>query len=407
MQTNLKGKTIIFTANSSWYLYNYRSVLIDTCHQHGAKIIIIAPKDYFSGKLAKNFIFVPWRISRSMVISPFHFIKSCVRLLLLIRAVKPDLIHSHTLKPNVIVAAASYLYNIPSVISFSGMGRLSTSKGISKWLFIGIVRTVSWFSAHSFRTAIKGIVKRNVQYIVQNPNDEGLLRSLMIKKDKCQIDLIAGSGVPNRLLKTFSPEFSKKEVSLVYCGRFLKSKGIDLFAKYTAHRPDLRSYIYGVEDNSSPDSVSKTEIEKMMGAQTRMIGYAKDPLVEHCNNSVLIVASNYGEGLPRTILEAFACGIPVIATRMSLCSYIPESLVTILNDVSLVELEKSVNSIIHSIGSEEFERIRAECNRFARLNNEYSVALRTISVYDSILKSNSTSRFDHRDIESAQCYLPK
>ena len=44
------------------------------------------------------------------------------------------------------------------------------------------------------------------------------------------------------------------------------------------------------------------------------MNYVKDPLLNHHNDrSIFVIPSNYGEGLPRAIIEALSLEIPVIA----------------------------------------------------------------------------------------------
>jgi Glycosyltransferase len=48
-------------------------------------------------------------------------------------------------------------------------------------------------------------------------------------------------------------------------------------------------------------------------------GEVKDPVAFYENASVFVLPSYYREGLPRTILEALACGRPVITTDWTGC----------------------------------------------------------------------------------------
>ena len=68
------------------------------------------------------------------------FLISFFRMLLIIRAIKPKLIHSHTLQANLITSIVGSFFGINCIFSFAGVGRFAKSKGLSKIFFIIILR---------------------------------------------------------------------------------------------------------------------------------------------------------------------------------------------------------------------------------------------------------------------------
>ena len=95
----------------------------------------MAPIDSSSNELSKFSIFIPWKIQRSNDASVLSLLISFIKLLLIIRAIKPKLIHSHTLKTNLLTSVVAAVYGIPCVLSFAGLGRLSGKKGVKLILF--------------------------------------------------------------------------------------------------------------------------------------------------------------------------------------------------------------------------------------------------------------------------------
>ena len=110
-------RPIIITANSSFYLLHYRKLLIKKLNQKN-NIVTISPTDPSTQQLSKLSVNLPWRIDRSKDRNLTSFLISLLRMLFLVRAVKPKLIHSHTLRTNLIVAIVCSIYRIPCVLSF-------------------------------------------------------------------------------------------------------------------------------------------------------------------------------------------------------------------------------------------------------------------------------------------------
>ena len=94
-------RPIVITANSSFYLRHYRKLLIKNLSLKN-QIITISPVDDSSKSLSKISFNLPWRIDRKKDRNPLSFVFSLLRMFFLIRAIKPKLVHSHTLRTNLI-----------------------------------------------------------------------------------------------------------------------------------------------------------------------------------------------------------------------------------------------------------------------------------------------------------------
>ena len=99
---NINSRPVILISNSSWYLYHYRKLLIENLKKESEHILALAPYDSTSKNLSELLIHIPWRMSRSKQQNITSFLISFFRMLLIIRAIKPKLIHSHTLQANLI-----------------------------------------------------------------------------------------------------------------------------------------------------------------------------------------------------------------------------------------------------------------------------------------------------------------
>jgi glycosyltransferase involved in cell wall biosynthesis len=159
---------------------------------------------------------------------------------------------------------------------------------------------------------------RNVA-IVQNPDDCALLRSLGIRGD--HIVLIPGSGVDvQRLHPTPEPE---GPITVAFVGRLLDDKGVrTLIAAHRLLRAKgsmLSLLLAGKPDPANPSSVSEDEAEDW-GREPGItwLGHVEDIATIWARAHIAVLPSR-GEGLPKSLLEAAACGRPMIATDVPGC----------------------------------------------------------------------------------------
>jgi len=389
------SRPIVITANSSFYLLHYRELLIKNLSKKN-HIITISPKDKSSNNLSKLSINLPWRIDRKKDRNPFSFIISLVRMSFLIRAIKPKMVHSHTLRTNLIIAIICSFYSIPCILSFTGLGILS-KENESKLIFKIILKTIMLFSIYEKKGFINW--KKNInraRFIFQNQND--LLVFSSINKHSLEISkLIYGSGIPNRFFdkrysaNLFVRKFNTKEsvfrFQFIYCARLLISKGIKTFLKIANNHPEHDFIIFGDFDISSKDSINKSDFFSLSKKKNIAFrGYVENPLLTiDYKNPILVVPSNYGEGLPRAILEAFSLKIPVI------CS--PSATINLFTEKYLyIASEKSFNNyqiIIYQI-NDEFKngKLKLKIDKaynFSKKFTEKKIINQTKDLYSELL----------------------
>ncbi len=318
-KTNQK---VIIIANTSKYLFQYRLLLINKINALYEKAFVLSPIDKYSKELNKIVKHLPWYLPYENNFNPIKLIKSFFHLLFIIRSIKPTLVHSHTLKPNLLISIINLFLGIKTVISFPGMGRLLTSQGLKKQLFKFILRIIYFTSIYQSYNYI--FFKRNpkrVKFIFQNPIDLNFfIQTVNVKFNENKFNLIPGSGVPSIYFKSkkYYYEKVKNNFDFIYCARLEKSKGIRFFISLAEHYPSSRFYIYGELKNNSKDYLSYEEIIYFKNKNKNLIfmDYVQNPLLKHHNdNTIFLVPSNYGEGLPRGILEAMSLEIPIIATQ--------------------------------------------------------------------------------------------
>jgi glycosyltransferase involved in cell wall biosynthesis len=107
------------------------------------------------------------------------------------------------------------------------------------------------------------------------------------------------------------------EVALLFVGRLVQRKGVDVLLHALASVPDVVLLVAG-------DGAMRTEWEALavrlgVGARTRFLGELQDVLPCYRAADVFAFPSRL-EGLPNALLEAMACGLPAVATRIGGCA---------------------------------------------------------------------------------------
>jgi glycosyltransferase involved in cell wall biosynthesis len=218
----------------------------------------------------------------------------------LYRAERPDIIHHVALKPILFGAIAARLAfgrkAPPLVAAVMGLGT-----GFSS-LYRAPLR-------HALRWALGG-----ARVIVQNPDDRGALAALGI--DPARVELIRGSGVDIAHFTPLPEPQGPPTVALV--ARMLKSKGVlDAAAAIRRLRTGghaVELVLAGPTDPDSADSLT-TEALHTLAAEPGVtwLGRVEDVREVWRRSQIAVFPSTYGEGLPKSLLEAAACARPIIA----------------------------------------------------------------------------------------------
>jgi len=123
-------------------------------------------------------------------------------------------------------------------------------------------------------------------------------------------------------LDVFKPDNFEKKYDLVFVGRLAENKGINIFLD-TVKNTDLNAVIVG-------DGPLREEIElKIENSKLKinLCGWVKDSrdVVSILNESKILIMPSFNEGGPRVVLEAMACGVPVLCTPVGIVPDIVKS----------------------------------------------------------------------------------
>ncbi len=219
------------------------------------------------------------------------------------RRIDPAIIHHSGLQCCVLGGLAAAGRNTPQINALTGLGYVFTSPALG---------------ARSVRLAVSILLRfllnrNNSVVLVQNPDDRTSLEAVGIRKGN--IALIPGSGVDTDAL-TPLPE-PDGPITVGFAGRLLTDKGIR--ALVAAHGIlqtrglNTRLLIAGDPDPANPASVSLQEAQEWNARPgITWLGHVQD-ITSLWRSSHIAALPSHREGLPKSLLEAAACGRPLIA----------------------------------------------------------------------------------------------
>jgi glycosyltransferase involved in cell wall biosynthesis len=303
---------IILVANTDWFLYNFRYALIHDLRENGFETILVSPPGNFAQRfLEEGFRWIPWELRRKSV-APWYEITSFYRITQIYRRERPDIVHHHTIKPVLYGSLAASIMDIPGVVnSISGRGYVFSGGDIKARLIHRVIRP---YYRHALRNTSSAVIFEN------HADRNFFVDSSFVFSE--QVRLIEGVGAdPERFAPT--PEPDQGGVVIVMAARTLWDKGVGVFveaARLLQKRIQARMVLVGEPDPGNPASVNKSTLMKWnRQGIIEWWGWQQDMerIYQQCH--IVTLPTMYGEGVPTTLVEAAACGRPIVATDIPGC----------------------------------------------------------------------------------------
>ena len=299
---------LLFVVTEDWYFMSHRLALAVAAQAAGFEVVVATRVGRHGEAIqAAGIRVVPFGLSRAYG-NPVREIAALVRLY---RRERPDIVHHVALKPIVYGSIAARIAGVPAQVNaVVGLGWLFTSvKGVMR-----LIRpAASWVLATLLRA-------RGSLTIVQNPDDRALLVRSHVPESR--IRLIRGAGVDTTVFAPV-PE-PAGPVCIVLAARMLWAKGVGEFVEAARlirqAGVKARFVLVGNPDPGNPASVPEATLRAWHGRDgVEWWGRRDDmPRVFHAAH-IVCLPSYYREGLPKVLLEAAACGRPLVTTDAPGC----------------------------------------------------------------------------------------
>ncbi|SEQ10429.1 Glycosyltransferase involved in cell wall bisynthesis [Rosenbergiella nectarea] len=338
-------KIICYFINSDWYfdLHWLERALASKRHNYQVHIIARFTEQDFLDKFSKlGFICHPISL-KERAMNPFGFLSSSVSIFQILNQIKPDILHSITIKPILLGGIYAKNSSCSFVANIVGLGRVFDSKGIIfsilKKITLGIYKFI--------------LSNNNSRFIFEHEEDKNILKEyLKFKND--QFVVIDGAGVDTTL---FSYQCENKNIVPVvfFAGRMLKNKGLNTLVKLRRElkkdNVNFNLVVAGIEVNDDPQAIPSHLLKEWCeNGDIVWLGMRKDIHQLIAESNIIALPTTYPEGVPRILIEASAIGRACIAYDSGGCKSIVKDRVTgyLVEKNNYALLKEKMISLINS-----------------------------------------------------------
>lgn len=300
---------LLYLVTEDWYFLSHRLPMALAAQAAGYDVHVATHLNGRGAEIeAYGFTLHPLDWKRGSL-NPAHLLSIVREVRGLYKKLAPDLVHHVALQPTVTGSLAAIGLAVRRLNALTGLGFAFTSRTRKAMLIRSVL-------ALGLRRLLNDPL---AAVLVQNLDDRAVLNKLGVAKER--IFLIAGSGVDVERLQPL-PE-PDAPLTLAFAGRLLEDKGVrTLVAAHdllTAQGLPLRLLIAGDCDPRNLSSIPQADIAAWKSKPgIVMPGHVAD-IAAIWRQAAIAVLPSRGEGVPKSLLEAAACGRPLIATDVPGC----------------------------------------------------------------------------------------
>lgn len=292
---------ILFLVNHEVVIYNFRLELVERLLEEGHEVVISSP----CGEKIDDLVKLGCKHETVEIsgrgTNPVEEMKLLRHYIKLLSRVKPNMVFSYTIKPNVYGGIACQMLGIPYVMNITGLGTAVENKGIMQMITVLLYKMAC---------------RKAQRIFFQNTENMQFFADRKIAQEKHA--LLPGSGVN---LERFSvleyPDDDTVEFSFI--SRIMKEKGIEQYLEAAevirGKYPHTRFHICGMCEKAYENRIEEFQ-KKGIVTYHGMIRDVKTHLTGiHCT----VHPTYYPEGISNVLLESSACARPIITTDRAGC----------------------------------------------------------------------------------------
>ena len=291
---------IVILTNSDVGLYKFRRELLEKlCNNH--EVFIVLPNGpYIKEMESIGCKYIPFEFNRRGK-NPLADIMQVKRYIDLLKAIKPALVLTYTIKPNIYGGIACQITNIPYIANITGLGTAIENRG--------------WINVIGINLYKMGLRKAKCVFFQNKENQKVFIR----KKIVCgRTELLPGSGVNLTQYKYEKYPNENKSIRFLFVGRIMKDKGIEeLLTSMEKIYKKNKNVILDIVGPCEEDYTTLLAQAEKKGF-VHYFGFQKN-IHSFYKNCHCVVLPSYHEGLANVLLEGAATGRPVIATNVPGC----------------------------------------------------------------------------------------
>lgn len=311
--------------------------------------------------------------------SPFKDIVSLVKLYLVFKKEKPQIVHSITPKAGLLCMLAAKFAGVPiRMHMFTGL-LFPTMKGFSQKFFIKMDQLLCWAATNIYPEG-NGVKQDLINYnitskplkVLANGNVNGIDLDFFSPK---QISEDQKYQLRNEL------NFGPQDFVFVFVGRLVGDKGInelvDAFKSFD--NSNVKLLLVGPLELKQ-DPIKEATIKEITNNKNIISVGSKSDVRPYLAISDVLVFPSYREGFPNVVLQAGAMELPCIVTNISGCNEIIEEGKNgiIIPPKNKLAIANAMNFVIENKDKKEFFRKNARSMIESRYNQKL--------VWNAILK---------------------
>lgn len=344
---------LLFFVTEDWYFCSHRLILAREARRKGFDVLVVTRVTNHGKQIEdEGFKLIPISMVRSGK-NPLKELATLWELISIYKSERPDIVHHVAMKPVLYGSFVARITGVPHAVNaLAGMGYIFIS---NHWT-AAILRK---FVSIAFRMLLN---RPSSRVILQNPDDQSLMVKSGILSPE-SIALIRGSGVDTQ---AFLPAPEPQTITtVVLASRMLWDKGVGEFveaARLLRNKGvNARFVLVGDTDPANPAAVPLAQLEawNSSGSSGAVEWWGRrEDMPKVFSDSHIVCLPSYREGLPKVLIEAAACGRPIVATDVPGCREIVLHgknglLVPMRNSVALADaLERLIEdpSLRHKMG---------------------------------------------------------
>jgi glycosyltransferase involved in cell wall biosynthesis len=345
---------LLFIVNVDWFFISHRLPIALAAIKNGYEVHIACGITDRQRELELLGIIVhPVSLTRSGT-SLLKEIKAIKEMNTVVKKVLPDVVHLVTIKGAVYGGLVTRFKGIKTrVASISGLGFVFIDESLK-------ARVIRFLVTKLYRLALNS---SNTKVIFQNENDKNIFIHNNIIKAKQSL-IVRGSGVDLKMYN-YLPEPSGEKV-IMFLARLLKDKGLIEFCDAAIELKKSgftgKFVLVGDIDLENPNSITQSELNSYISSgAVEHWGFSSN-VSETISKSHIMLLPSYREGLPKSLIEAAACGRVVITTDVPGCrDAITPNVTGVL--IPIKSTAAIVSAVLDLCDKEEKRKAMGKCGR--------------------------------------------
>ncbi len=301
---------ILYLVTEDWYFWSHRLPIARAARDAGWDVLVAARAGNHGTRIEREgFRLIPIKMRRRSL-APWREIATVAELIGIYRRERPDLVHQVAMKPVLYGSFAALVAGVPAVVNaLAGMGYVFTSSAVKARLLRPLIKK-------AFRWLLN---RANARLILQNSDDVAAMSAGTVAAER--IVLIRGSGVDTTAFAP-APEPEGTPVA-VMVSRMLWDKGVGELVEAARllkeRKAPVEVVLVGPPDPENPASISESQLREWEASGEVAWWGERSDIAQIWAKSHIAVLPSHREGLPKSLLEAAACGRPMVATDVSGC----------------------------------------------------------------------------------------